>query len=115
MRHQKELLRATLPALLILAVAIGQAAVAEPFADAVDAYFRGDGATTIRLMRPLAEQGDVNAQFILGGVYYAGAGIPQNYSEAMKWYTRAANQGHAEAQNYLGAMYYIGRGVPQNN
>jgi hypothetical protein len=83
---------------------------AEPFMSAVDAYLRGDFATTIRLMRPLADQGDPNAQFILAGAYYAG----QNYNDAIQWYRRAANQGHADAQSQLGEMYLSGQGAPQS-
>jgi tetratricopeptide (TPR) repeat protein len=85
-------------------------ASAEPFAGAVDAYLRGDFATTIRLMRPLADQGDANAQFILAGAYYAG----KNYTDAIQWYRRAADQGHADAQSQLGEMYLAGQGVPQS-
>ena len=82
----------------------------EPFMCAVDTYLRGEFATTIRLMRPLADQGDPNAQFILAGAYYAG----QNYNDAIQWYRRAANQGHADAQSQLGEMYLSGQGVPQS-
>ena len=37
--------------------------------------------------------------------------LPQDYSEAAKWYTLAAEQGHASAQSNLGAMYYMGQGL----
>ena len=43
-----------------------------------------------------------------------GEGIPQNLSEALKWYRKAADQGHAKAQNDLGVLYYEGEGVPKN-
>jgi TPR repeat protein len=78
--------------------------------DAVDAYLRGDSGTTIRLMGPLAETGEAPAQFILGGAYYT----LKNYTEAMKWYRRAANQGYADAQSNLGELYFAGRGAPQS-
>jgi len=41
--------------------------------------------------------------------------MPQNYAEAMKWFSLAANQGHADAQFNLGRMFDIGRGVPQKH
>ena len=53
-RHCAKLLRASL-----MLVAIGGAASAGPFEDAVAAYQRGDYATALRLWHPLAEQGDV--------------------------------------------------------
>ena len=51
----------------------------------------------------------------LGLSYYKGSnGKPQNYTEAAKWYKKAAEQGHATAQNFLGVCYYNGSGVTQN-
>ena len=47
-------------------------------------------------------------------MYYKGEGVPKNYSEAMKWYRKAADQGNAEAQFNLGVMYDQGEGVPKN-
>jgi TPR repeat protein len=63
----------------------------------------------------LAEQGDANAQHNLGLMYYHGDGVPENYTEAVRWYRLAADQGYASAQSNLGLMYYRGDGVPQNN
>lgn len=34
-----------------------------------------------------------------------------NYSDAMKWFLKAAEDGHASAQRWLGVMYNIGYGV----
>ena len=65
--------------------------------------------------RRLAEQGDADAQTNLGAMYDNGTGVPQNYSEAVKWYRLAAEQGIATAQYNLGAMYANGEGVPQND
>ena len=47
--------------------------------------------------------------------YFHGEGVPQDYKQAAKWYTKAAGQGHASAQTNLGTMYANGEGVPQNN
>ncbi len=63
----------------------------------------------------LAEQGDAEAQFDLGWKYDQGEGVPQDYKEAVKWYTKAAGQGIAVAQSRLGRMYETGEGVPQDN
>jgi uncharacterized protein len=87
---------------------------AEPFMDAVDAYLRGDYATTLRIYRPLAEQGDASAQFSLGIMYANGQGVTQDYKEAVKWYRRSAEQDFAMAQSSLGAMYANGQGVIQD-
>ncbi len=71
-------------------------------------------AKAIRELRLLAEQGDADAQFNLGGMYAEGRGVPQDYARAVKWSRKAAEQGVAEAQFNLGKMYYIGQGVPQD-
>ena len=63
-------------------------------------------------LRASAEAGDPEAQFILGGLYLTGVGVPPDAAEAVAWYRRAAEQGHATAQSNLGAMYAEGRGVP---
>jgi len=47
-------------------------------------------------------------------VYANGDGVPENDSEAVKWYRKAAAQGYVEAQLSLGMMYGRGDGVPQN-
>ena len=40
-----------------------------------------------------AEQGDANAQTVLGFMYYEGDGIKQDKQKAVYWYTKAAEQG----------------------
>jgi hypothetical protein len=43
-----------------------------------------------------------------------GRGVPQDKSEAAKWYRRAAEQGNADAQRALGFCYDNGEGVTQD-
>ncbi len=62
----------------------------------------------------LAEQGSLPAMNILGRIYALGAGVPQDYAEALKWLRKAAEQGFALSQIYLGDMYNKGQGVPQD-
>ena len=78
------------------------------------AYKRGDYATALRELRPLAEQGNAGTQRVLGVMYGKGRGIPQDYAEALQWYRKAAEQGDAHAQYNLGSMYRDGHGVPQD-
>ncbi len=99
---------------IILSLMLTGAAVAGPFEEGVAAHDRGDYATAVRLMRPLAEQGDTAAQNNLGLMYSNGQGVPQDYAEAMKWYRIAAEQGDATGQSNLGFMYAKGQGVPQD-
>jgi len=85
------------------------------FDEGMAAYDRGDYATAIRELRPLAEQGNADAQFNLGVMYANGLGGPQDYSRAVKWYRKAAEQGYAQAQYYLGLIYEDGLSVPQDH
>ena len=87
---------------------------AGPYEDAAAAYNGGDYAAALRLLRPLANQGDAGAQFNLGLMYARGEGVPQNQAEAVNWFRLAADQGHVDAQNTLGFTYSFGAGVPQN-
>ena len=61
-----------------------------------------------------AEQGDAEAQFDLGLLYYNGEGVEQSRTKAAEWCRLAAEQGHAKAQFNLGVSYDNGVGVEQN-
>lgn len=69
-----------------------------------------DFAATLRA----AGQGEVDAQANLGVMYQEGVEVPQDYQQALVWYTKAAEQGHAKAQVNLAVMYFEGQGAPQN-
>ena len=62
----------------------------------------------------LAEQGYLDAQYNLGGMYHSGQGVPQDYKEAAKWYRKAAEQDEPDGQLKLAEMYRKGHGVPQD-
>ena len=52
----------------------------------------------MKWLRKAAEQGNADAQSILGIMFSYGQGVPQNYAEAMKWFRKSADQGNADAQ-----------------
>lgn len=64
--------------------------------------------------KPLAETGDVEAQFALAEAYRTGAGVAADPAKAVKWFTEAANRGHVEAQYRLGRMFEKGDGIQPN-
>jgi GAF domain-containing protein len=68
-------------------------------------------AATIEQLRQLADHGDPSVEYALGARYAFGDGVGQNYSEAVRWFFRAAEQGHVISQATLGAYYMAGRGV----
>ncbi len=67
-------------------------------------YDVGDYATALKQFMPLVEQGDADAQLLLGRMYDKGKGVPKDFVEASRWYPKAAEQGHAVAQTHLVAI-----------
>ena len=85
------------------------------FDEALAAFNRGDNATALRLLTPLAKQGLAKAQEKLGVIYYEGRGVARDYAQALAWFRKAADQGDANAPFYLGVMYHDGLGVAKDN
>lgn len=102
------------PLVLFLAFAWAPCALADDFEAAVAAVSKGDGATAIKLLKPLAEKGDVRAQAELGAIYAAGKGVSPDLRESFKWTKKAADQGNAAAQANLGSMYLEGQIVQRD-
>lgn len=59
------------------------------FQKGMEAYKKQDYAAALREWRVLAEQGDNNAQYALGRMYYYGQGVPRDTRQANYWFTRA--------------------------
>jgi uncharacterized protein len=104
------MINATL-ALLILVLGLVAPAAAAELDDAVAAAHRGEYATALRALSPLAEKGDARAQFDIGFMHAYGWGVPRNPAEAIAWYRKAADQGLQVAQHFLGIAYVNGEGV----
>ena len=101
-------------ALCIVAVALATAPAFSNYQEGYDAFFDKDYKTALQEFLPLAEQGNLVAQYFLGRMYYDGQGVPQDYKQAVKWYTLSAEQGYEYSRILLGLMYYKGQGVPQD-
>lgn len=84
------------------------------FNDGVEAYERSDFVIAFHEFKTLAEAGIPAAQNKLGFLYESGRGVPQDNTEAVKWYRKAADQGDPEGQTNLGVMYLQGFGVARN-
>jgi uncharacterized protein len=100
-------------AALVLAVGLLGSVAAGPYEDGTAAARLGDYDTAMRLIRPLADQGDSSAQTFLGHLFWVV--IPPDYAAAASWYSKAADQGHAFAQDRLGFQYANGLGVTQDH
>jgi len=57
-----------------------------------------------------ALQGDAQAAFELGEIHATGVGVPQNDTEAVRWYRIAAEKGNIKAQSLIGTAYHCGIG-----
>ncbi|HWO32761.1 MAG TPA: tetratricopeptide repeat protein, partial [Candidatus Acidoferrum sp.] len=72
------------------------------------------GQVDLASLMQRAQNGDVKAEYLLGRSYMTGAGFPQNYEEALKWYQKAASRGSAPAAFGLGYLYEQGKGVARD-
>ncbi len=90
-------------------------AVAGPLEAGLAASESRHYAKAVRVLRPLAEQGNARAEGELAALYAGGFGVPKNTREASKWYRKAAEQGDARAQDHMGSIYNAGDGVPQDS
>ena len=61
-----------------------------------------------------AELGNAEAQYEVGGCYFAARGVDQDYYEAFKWYKKSADQGYAEGIYHVGKAYVHGEGVQRD-
>ncbi len=59
-------------------------------------------------MRPKAEAGDAEAQYVLGLIYEGGIGVEASPKDAYTWYEKAMNQGHAAATTAIGDLFFDG-------
>ena len=75
---------------------------------------QGDFATALRVLRPLAESGNAQAQFNLGTMYDAGQGLTVDPEQATHWYRLSADQGYPNAEYNLAANLANGIGTTQD-
>ena len=58
-------------------------------------------------------EGDIEAQFFVGYLYYTGDGVEQSYTEAYRWFCEAAMNGNPDAKVFKELMQQNGEGMPQ--
>jgi hypothetical protein len=63
-----------------------------------------------------AKDGDPQAQYIAGGMYFKGLGTAVDYTKAFELLYKAANNGNStvESQKVLAQSFILGHGVPPN-
>jgi Holliday junction DNA helicase RuvB subunit len=79
------------------------------------AYFRQKNySDAAKCFAKAAEQGNDQAEWLLGICYMDGMGVLKDEAEAVKWFSIAAEKGHSSAEYSLGAAYLFGKGVPED-
>lgn len=62
-----------------------------------DSFLEGNYYQAFKQLYPAAQEGNPDAQYAIGYMYYYGLGTSQNQQSAIAWMQRAANQGQAQA------------------
>lgn len=93
--------------------------VGEPVEEPVEEPVRSDDAgdtqsETLDALTAAAKTGDASAQVRLGMRYEAGEGVERSYTQAMRYYRKAAQQDSAEGWYRMGLMYANGLGEAQS-
>ena len=92
-------------------------ALADPktrLAVALQALDGGYDRAALKLLEPLAQQGNATAEYHLAIMYEHGFGTPMDAKKAVDLYTKAAEQSLVPAQARLGAIYLHGTLVLQD-
>ena len=71
---------------------------------------KGDYAAAISHLKPFAQQGNSQAQFIMGYIHGDISGKFVDLDKSFYWYNKSARQGHSTAQNNMGSFYWRGQG-----
>ena len=75
------------------------------------AYDAAEYIEAARLLRPLAERGDLTAQFLMGQLHFFGLGVERDDRQAAQFYMGPAQAGNPEAQYRMGYLHATGQGV----
>jgi TPR repeat protein len=103
------MLRTLLCAAAIFGLAEGGAvARADPYTDGLVLYLNGDYAGSFKLLAPLAEQGNLSATSMVGGMYVGGFGVDKDCGKGEAMVSQAARAGYARAQYAMGRIYGVG-------
>lgn len=79
------------------------------------AFEAKDYTNAFKLLKPIAERGDAEAQCIVANMYHLGLGLEKNVLEAVEWYKKSAEQGYGVASNNLSGIFRVGeQGISMN-
>ncbi|HEX2762942.1 MAG TPA: SPOR domain-containing protein [Allosphingosinicella sp.] len=102
----RPLIAVSAAAAILLVGTVGYGAAAPDVKSGIDRWMAQDYEGAVAQWRPLADQGNADAQFNLGQAYKLGRGVPVDLRLAQSWYQKAAQQGHEQAQVNVGLLLY---------
>jgi len=104
-RLLKQLCKTVLPVILLVPVLVSAGPV--ELNEAVKQYYAGYPEQALGLLEPMAMDGDVEAQYLMGNILYSLSKTEKykNSGDPVKWYQMAAEQGVADASYALGVIY----------
>ena len=108
MYNFEHMMKSILTGLLLLASTM---VIADSFRDGVVAYQNKNHKLAFQSWLPLAEDGHVVAQSLIGTMYAYGEGVEQDNKKAIYWLSKAAEYGSSQAQFNLAVMHEKGLGV----
>jgi len=84
---------------------VAGSATAGPLEDGTAAQKKGDYAIALEAFRPLAEQGNADAQLMVGVMFVKGQGVSADLNVAQNWFKRAAENPEASKETRTDATY----------
>jgi hypothetical protein len=96
---------------------------AKDFARACDLEMRGGCVGLVDLVekegpqvfRPSCDRGDGESCFLLASLYYAGRGVPKDYSQAATFFRQSCENGWPRGCGGLAECYRAGQGMPPDS
>src|SRR5258707_4113506 len=88
--YYEMIMKAQWSAIVFSLYLLAQPAAAGQLANAISAFNHGNSKTAIKLLKPLAEQGNPGAQYYLGLAYEKSFGVPHDHALAMTWFEKSA-------------------------
>lgn len=79
----------------------------------VGSEYSSNERTDVQQLRMHADNGDAEAQNLIGVRYFSGNGIGQDYAQALRYFKMAADNGNLYALKNLGRIYMNGFGTVQ--
>lgn len=95
--------------------AVTAPAMASTLKSGIDAYKQKRYEESFRILKPLAKEGNSEAQNYVGLMYANGRGVEQSDRKAAIAFRKAARSGHAGAESNLNYLVANGRAVGLDN